>query len=337
MRSPQSLLLFYLMALSAAAVSFSLAASPAAMAAGTPAGTEITNRATATYTVGAVSGLKKESDIHTIRVDELIDVQVIWQDATDVVASPGAADQALVFKVANTGNGSEAFTLDANSAIAGDDFDPALVDIFFDVNGNSKYDPGTDIEYIPGTNDPTIAADAYIILLILNNIPLGLDDGNLGDSMLTAASKTGTGPPGTGFAAKGDGGTDAVIGTSGGAGYAKGTYMISNVVVNITKSAQVSDPFGGSRRVPGATITYTILVTVAGSGTARNVVIEDAVPANTTYKPGSITLNGADITDQTGDDGGDFGGTAENAVTVSVGDLSMESTAPTITFQVIIN
>ena len=53
------------------------------------------------------------------------------------------------------------------------------------------------------------------------------------------------------------------------------------------------DPFGGSSPVPGAVITYTVTMTLAGSGTITGAQIDDAIPANTTYVADSLTLDTA--------------------------------------------
>ena len=50
----------------------------------------------------------------------------------------------------------------------------------------------------------------------------------------------------------------------------------------------------------GDTLRYTITVKNTGSGNAINVVLRDAVPANTAYVAGSTTLNGAKIADVAG-------------------------------------
>src|SRR5204863_765895 len=50
----------------------------------------------------------------------------------------------------------------------------------------------------------------------------------------------------------------------------------------------------------GETLRYTITVRNVGNADAVNVVLRDAVPANTTYVAGSATLNGAAVADVAG-------------------------------------
>src|SRR5262249_4227655 len=50
----------------------------------------------------------------------------------------------------------------------------------------------------------------------------------------------------------------------------------------------------------GETLRYTITVKNIGNADAQNVVLRDAVPANTAYVAGSTTLNGAAVADVAG-------------------------------------
>jgi hypothetical protein len=77
-------------------------------AAGTPAGTDIVNIAPPPTTSPAERRATVDSNIVTIKVDELLDVTVAWRDPADVATSPGLAGQILSFTVTNAGNGHEA-------------------------------------------------------------------------------------------------------------------------------------------------------------------------------------------------------------------------------------
>lgn len=308
----------------------------AADAAGTAAGTNITNKATATYTVSGIPGTQ-DSNTTTVKVAEIINVTVTWQDGANVPVAPGDTNKVATYRVTNTGNGTEAWTLSLNAAIAGDDFDPTLVNLYLDANGNGTYDSGTDTLYVAGTNDPNLAEDGFKTVFVLCNIPGTATDGQKGNIKLTATSKTGTGAAGTVFAGAGDGGVDAVIGATTGAATTTATYQVINVTVSVVKAQTVSDPYGGTQPIPNATIRYSITVTVTGTGTAVGVVITDPIPANTTYTAGTLKLNGAGLTDVNGDDAGDYNVTNPGKVTVSLGNLTSASVAQVITFDVKIN
>ena len=188
-----------------------------------------------------------------------------------------------------------------------------------------------------GINDPLLAADAGITLFMLNDIPISTMDADLGNSQLTATSKTGTGTPGTVIEDAGEGGTDAVVGSSGGDDDDLGTYVVSSASVSVMKSVNITDPSGGSEPVPAAVVTYSLAVTVTGSGTALNVIITDMLPVDTTYEPGTLALNGVSLTDEADIDVGDVGATTPGVVTVDLGDLPVGSPIRTITFEVRIN
>ncbi len=75
----------------------------------------------------------------------------------------------------------------------------------------------------------------------------------------------------------------------------------------------VSDLNGGSA-LPGDVVEYTVTVTNTGNDIATAVVMTDAIPANTTYVPGSLSIltgaNAGTKTDATGDDQAEFTGTS---------------------------
>ena len=314
---------------------------PDVSALGTPAGTPITSRATATYTVGSLTGLTKESNVLAVTIGELLDFTVVWEDASEVQVSPGDADVPLTFLLTNTGNGSESFTLGGMSTVGGDDFDPSFLNIYLDANGNDTYDPGVDSVYVPSVNDPLLSPDQSVTVFITNNIPGSLTDGTAGDTQLTVTSKSGTGVPGTVLAGNGDGGSNAVIGLTGGQFSVKGTYVATSVQVNLVKTVSITDPFGGNQPITGSRFTYSIAVDVIGNGTVEDVVITDAIPANTTYVDGTLSLDTQVLSDTSSDDEGEVVNTdsdsAKDKVTVRLGILFQTSPTHTISFQVIVN
>lgn len=313
-----------------------LIASRTAFAAGTAAGTNIQNTAQVTYTVGG-SQVTTPSNTNIITVAERLDVNVTLQ-SPPVSVQGGQTRRELVLRVTNTGNGSEAFNLAMTSAIAGDNFDPVPSSpaLYFDTDASGDLSPA-DTAYVAGTNDPTLAPDAFVTVLVVNDIPTGLTNGEVGRSRLTAQAKTGTGTPGTVFPGQGTGGVDAVVGSSGATANATGDYVVSDVSLSNVKSATVQDPFGGTEPVPGAHITYQIVVAATGTGSAANTVVDDAIPANTTYVPGSLRLNAAALSDASDVDAGEFIAGASPAIRVRLGNLAQAAGNQTIVFQVTIN
>lgn len=71
----------------------------------------------------------------------------------------------------------------------------------------------------------------------------------------------------------------------------------------------------GGNLEPGDILEYTIVVTnnkdASGNGDPANKnIVTDAIPANTTYVPGSLSIDGVAKTDASGDDTADFDGTS---------------------------
>jgi uncharacterized repeat protein (TIGR01451 family) len=309
-----------------------------AHAAGTPAGTSIQNTAQVSYTLGSSTAVTATSNTSTVRVAEMIDAVLTLASST-VQVSPGATAEELVFTLTNTGNGSEAFDLSALSAgVVGDDFDPTLAvpAIYFDSDNSGDFS-GPDVAYNAGVNGPVLAADASVRLLVVNNIPNTALNGNRGRSQLTAAAVSGTGAPGTSFGLVGDGGVEAVAGTTGGDALLFGEYLVADVQLTAVKTQSIVDQFGGQRPLPGARIDYQIVVTHSGSGTATAAGFSDLIPANTTYVTGSLLLNGAALSDTADGDAGTFVSAPAPEVRVTLGDLSGASGPQTIQFAVTIN
>lgn len=315
-------------------------------AVGTPAGIPITNNVTVTFTLGVTPGVAVDSTV--FQVQETINVNLVWQDAANVIVAPGATAQVLTFLLTNTGNGSESFSLALdNSPAVVDDFDPTNGNVYLDNNGNGIFDgAATDPLYVVGFNDPLLDANAIDsqIVFVVSDIPAAASSGQVGISELTGSALTAGAagaPVGTNLNGLGDGGIDAVVGISQATANATGNYEVSAapIDVSLVKSAQVVNDGSGCTvapcsPIPGATIRYTVQVNISGVGTVNNLVITDPIPVDTTYSTETITLNGASLTDSSVDaDAGNF-----SANTVSV-DLGAISTAIThfITFDVTIN
>ncbi len=313
--------------------------SQSALAEGTLAGTDIANTASVSFDIDGTT-LTQDSNTVVLTVAEILDVSVLLQ-SPQIAVSAGETGRELLFTVTNTGNGSESFRLDFDNDFSADpavDFNPTAQTpaIYFDTDGSGDFSAG-DVAYSPGTNDPTLDADESINMLIVNDIPTPLNNGDIGRSALSAVANTGSGVPGTSFAGQGTGGVDAVVGSTGADQSATGEYVVAEVTVVINKSAVVTDQFGGSNAIPGATIAYTITVEVTDSGTATAVVFTDPIPANTSYVANSIQLNGAGLSDETNADAGELDSTGAPTVVVRLGDLTQASGVQTVQFSVTID
>jgi uncharacterized repeat protein (TIGR01451 family) len=271
-----------------------------------------------------------QSNAVVIRVDELLDVTTVSSDPGDVSAANGATNVVSTFRITNTGNGTEAFLLTPNVTNGGDNFNPTLSQVVLDTNGNGVYDPGVDTVYVAGSNNPVLNPDQSTTVFVLTNVPATQANGDRAQVQLTAAAVTGTGAPGTTFAGAGQGGGNAVVGSTGADADASGFIAVEAASITLAKSATVSDPFGGTTSVPGSIITYTLLATVSGNGTLNNVSINDPIPAGSTYVAGSMTLQATALTDAVDADQGNFNG---SRISVGLGNVAAGQTR-TVTFRV---
>ncbi|MEO0870730.1 MAG: hypothetical protein AAFY19_02045 [Pseudomonadota bacterium] len=302
-----------------------------ASAGGISAGTLIENTATATYDDGDASRTVTSNTV-TVLVDELLDVTVTSLDSGAQSAAPGEA--VLSFEVTNQGNGPEAFELTANPNVSGNDFETVVESLAIDSNGNGVYDPGVDLILTSPQVTPVLAADETITVFVIVTVPEGVADQQESDVELTAAAVTGNGVPGTVFAGEGEGGGDAVVGTTTAQATATGSLISRITSLELTKSATLLDPFGGESAVPGSIATFTLVARVVGSGSLDDVTVTDAIPEGTTYAPGSLTLDASPLTDASGDDAGEAAD--PDGISVELGTIDAGATH-TITFDVTID
>lgn len=309
---------------------------PSAHAAGAPAGIDIEATAEVAYSVGGV-GANAISNTVVVRVAEILDVVVTPQTPSVTVAAGDTARE-LVYRVTNTGNGPETFRLLTTSVIGGDEFDPteATPSIYFDTDASGDLS-AADTPYVAGSNDPVLAPDGSVTVLVVNDIPASVVDGHRGFARLTAEARTGTGAPGTAFAGQGEGGTDAVVGLTGALANAQSQYLVAGITVNAVKSQTIVDSYGGSRPLPGARIDYRIVISATGTGSAAGAVFTDRIPPNTTYVPGSLRLNTAALSDAADADAGEYTTTPDARVRVNLGALTQAGGNQTIEFAVQIN
>lgn len=270
----------------------------ATMAAGTPAGTIISNIATLEYSVDGTPFTPENSNVATLRVDELIALTLTWQDGSPVTVDTPDANTPLTFALTNTGNGSETFTLSRNLALSGDQYDPlaSSTPLYVESNGTPGLQTGVGGDTVY-TGSVTLPANAGItstaLLYVVSDTPAGLAQGDLGDVQLTSASATpgaSGAAQGTVLASAGDGGSDAVVGVPLAQAAATGGYRVNGLAVAVAKT--LLNPTNPAALTPGATLTYQLTLTLTGTGTATNLVLSDPLPAEITYLSGSARLTG---------------------------------------------
>ena len=110
----------------------------------------------------------------------------------------------------------------------------------------------------------------------------------------------------------------------------------ASALIDAQKSVSLLDDADGSGSVTSGDVLEYTVVLVNGSTAVTGTVFSDAIPANTTYVPGTITVDHTPMTDALDGDMADFGGTTANEVTVLLGQMAAGQSV-TITFRVRVN
>ena len=288
---------------SLAAILLAAAAAAPVLAAGTPAGTNITNQATVNFTDVNGNPLTALSNVVTTTVSQVAAVTVD-PDNGPVTVAPGATHY-FAHTVTNGGNGADTINL---AAVSAGGWTVALYD---DVNGNGTYESGTDTLLTDTNADGTpdsgsLAHDGAMHIIVAVTVPAGTADGASDATTVTGTSVFDN--------TKTDTATDTINTTA------------PNVAV-------VKSVLPAGAQPPGTTLTYTVVVTNNGSGAANSVVLTDPIPASTTYQAATITFNAAARTDGADADNADYNVTNAGQVTVTIGTLGAGASV-TVTFQV---
>lgn len=334
-----------------------LGASPA-LAAGTQAGSTITNTVTLNYQVGGVAqNAISASDSFT--VDRRVNLIVAEEGSATTSVSPGQSSAVTVFIVTNVSNAPLDFALAVSQLSGGgaahggtDNFDVSNVRIYEDANNNGVYNPGVDqlVTYLD-----QVAADAIMRVFVVVDVPLGRASSDVAGMRLsaTAAEATAAGALGatvTQTATANTAGVDTVFADTNasgntardGAHFAEDDYTVLAASLTAAKTSRiVSDPFNGAtdpKIIPGAVVEYCVAISnAAGGATATNVAVSDALPAETAFEPGfGILVNGT-VTGATCNADGSAGGAhAAGVVTATLADIAAGVTR-TLLFRVTVN
>jgi len=310
-------------------------------AAGTPVGTAITNTATLSYSLGVSPQPDISATSTAIVVDEKVNLTVTGGVVTTVAA--GSTAQATAFTVTNNSNGTLDFALSVTDALGSDQFDPVALSCgaFVESGATPNYQAAQDT----ATFVDELAANATATVYVVCDIPVALALGDTGLVGLTATAQGNFNAagyvPSTGVlggvlaeAAANTANVDIafadISGTEDMARDAKhsahNTYLIGGATVSVAKTiVSVVDPQGGTVVMPGSVVTYQIAVAISGSGTVTSLVINDPLPAETTFVSGSLYLDSVLQTDA-----------IANTLNVSLGDVAAPANH-VITFRATIN
>ena len=332
-------------------------ASPA-FAAGTTAGSTITNNVTVSFQVGGVNQ-NSVSASNSFTVDRKVNFVVAEDGTSTTQVSPGQLAAVTSFVVTNTSNAPLDFALAATNRSGGtaahggtDNFDVSNLRLYQDTNNNGSYDSGTDtlITYLD-----QVAADGSVRVFVLADVPLGRSTGDVAGVRLTgtAAEATAAGSLGatvTQTAGANTAGVDTVFADTSSDGntardgihFDEDDYTIFAANLTATKTSRViSDPLNGTtnpKNIPGAVVEYCVSVTnAAGSATATNVAISDTLPGQTTYDASfGVLVNGTVSSGTCNADGAISGAHAAGVVSGTIPSVAAGEVR-TVLFRVTIN
>lgn len=334
--------------------------SNSAFAVGTLANTPISNTASLAYDVNGVAQANITSPAATFVVDRKINLTVVTVDSNAVTVAPGQALAVTTFTVTNTGNDSQDFNLGAanlpnTTTIFGP---PALSDSFDGTSCNAYAKSSAAGPFVAGTDNvpanlfidelaPDLTKTVYVVCSIpaaqaINTVAvvsltatalIGGTAGTKGGALTNDASSPNTAGVDTVFAnppltLSSDGTIPAQPGADAKA-TARDAYRVLSVATTVTKGANCNPtPADCSQAKTGTVITYQLLISITGSGSADSLVITDPLPTNLTYA-GSLIVPPSTVSS-------DFGVTTPNTLTVKFGNVVAPANL-TIQFNATIN
>ncbi|MBP2677076.1 MAG: conserved repeat domain protein [Deltaproteobacteria bacterium] len=238
---------------------------PVSTALAAPAGTLITNQATATFQDANANSFTALSNTTTVTVTSVYTVSV-----TSPPDASGGQNTVVYYPylVTNTGNDNNTFTLAAATGSALPNNWTAT--IYFDANGNGVRDPG---ENTVTNSTGVLAPNGTYRFLVGVTILLAVPDGAQDDTTLNV---TGTGP-GAGATAQ-----DNVV----------TTVVAPNLsIVKDVRNVTLGGGFAATANAaPSQILEYRLTVTNGGAAAATAVVLTDPDHTWTTYVAGTIWI-----------------------------------------------
>lgn len=280
-------------------------AAPAAWAAGTASGTDISNNANVSFSVSGVTQTAVSNSV-TFKVDNVVRLEVIEGNTTATLVAPGSTAQVTTFRVTNQGNTTQDYALTAANLANGTTLSLGATTYTDAFDGNAcvvRVESGTTADYQAGEDTATsivnLPADQSRTVYVICNIPSTVTNGqdaivsltattsNAGSCSTTCATTQQTATadnPAAVDVVFGDlAGTDDVA--RDGKGSARDAYRVNSASLSISKTVTpVCDPFNNNanpKSIPGAYVRYEITVSnAAGSGASATLTtITDALPA----------------------------------------------------------
>ncbi len=291
-----------------------------ALAAGTDAGTVVTNQASVVYDVGGNTQNPVLSTEATFTVDRIVTFTLVQQDTANTAGvSPGDTNAETLFVLTNTGNSPLDFSLSATNLANGTVVNTETDDSDMDTTFEFLVANGDGVGGVPTAGDLAwvehLPEGESVVIAVLADAPLTLVDGNVANIELTATaadpgvaadplvdpnpvSDGSLGANLVASAADGDQAIDVVFNDSGNDGLetAQDGYTISSASLTILKSAVVlDDQLGGTFAIPGAEVEYTLNISNTGSSAATGIVITDTLDSNLILQLGAYDDGGTPV------------------------------------------
>lgn len=302
---------------------------------GTTAGTDIDNTASISYSVGGTAQTAIASSPTgnstagtagtptSFKVDEKIDLLVTA--GSDVPVAPGSTGQVTTFTFRNQGNSARDFDFVGSQVAAGDNFN--TTSCVTAPTSLSALAPDTNQSITVTCNIPPTSNTA-----VVNGATSKIDL----NATTTATETVGPDTANVDIVFADDTGVGSDGASRNATHSAVNTFIVGSAQLTVTKTSAVTDDTINSpadaKRIPGATIVYTITVANAAStSTAQDIVLTDVVP-------NTLTLASAPTIAITGGNGGTASVTSgtNNSVATAAFDLDAGETA-TLTITATVN
>ncbi|MFM6986956.1 MAG: beta strand repeat-containing protein [Hydrogenophaga sp.] len=269
---------------------FGLLASQAAFAAAPPAGTAISNQATASYKDS--TGAQQLTTSNTVVTTVTQVGAYTLNPAGNTKSAAAGATVYMAYVLTNTGNGSDTFTIDASEAVGGADF--TKIEVFLD---NGAGQPASTTPLCTASSagglcsvPKTLAANEAYKFVVAYTIPSNATPGGWA-AQNTGTVKVAPAPGSTWLStyaqASGDKSEERIdtVKLTTGVAFSVGKAIMAPAVAPV--SGTWATPTSGPR---GTETTYTISYSNTGAS-AGNLYIKDILPAGLTYVAGQSVIS----------------------------------------------
>ncbi len=247
----------------------------------TNGGTTISNRAEATYRNDAGENFTTVSETVTVTVQTVVSLAVTPDETSPSDTVSPHAQVTRPFRVCNTGNYSDSFTLTRADITA-----PATINAFyFDNDGSGTVSDGDTQVRLNDTVSPQLTLGGCLGVLAVIDTKDAAPQSTI-TIRITARSNAANAANGRAED------TGTIINAVG-----QGAFLTNPANLNLVPSKLVN----GLAQVvisSGGQFTYTIAFKNSGESPAQNVVVDDQLPAAIDYVSGSLQLNDRSLPDE---------------------------------------